>query len=329
MSLDMEVLDFISIGEILIQLNSLTPGPLRYARYFEVHVAGSEFNVLVALSKLGFRTGLITRIGNDEFGEMILRALRAENIDVSCVKVMDNAPTGVYFIQRHYPIPGKSTTFYYRHGSAASHMSEEDIQEDYIKNAKRVFLTGITPALSESCYSAVKKLRDLAQNLGKEVIFDTNIRLKLWKKPENARTKLLPLLQGSKIVFTNKEDLSILFPQSALEDVVSKLFQLGVDIVVVKLGEEGACVYTRNGEAYCEKAYRAPVIEDVIGAGDAFDAVFITSLLKGFSLREALKLANIAGMMVVTVRGDIEAQPDWKAIEVLKKYYEEKMDMLR
>jgi sugar/nucleoside kinase (ribokinase family) len=322
-------LDFISIGEVLIQLNNISPGPLRYARYFEVHVAGAEFNVLTALSKLGFQVGLITRLGNDEFGEMVLRALRAENIDTTYVKIMDEAPTGIYFIQRHYPVPGKSTVFYYRHGSAASYMNEEDVQEDYVKKARRVFLTGITPALSESCYRAVKKLHDLAHDLGKEIIFDTNIRLKLWKTAENARAKLLPLLQDSKIVFTNKEDLNILFPQTTLEEAVSKLFQMGSDMVVVKLGEEGSSVYTKYGEAYYEKAYRTPIIEDVIGAGDAFDAVFIASLLKGFSLREALKLANLAGMMVVTVRGDIEAQPDWKALEVLKKFYEEKMDILR
>jgi sugar/nucleoside kinase (ribokinase family) len=325
----LEAFDFISIGEVLIQLNNVTPGPLRYSRYFEVHIAGAEFNVLSALSKLGFRTGLITRVGKDEFGEMILRALRAENIDTSCIKAVDDAPTGIYFIQRHYPIPGKSTVFYYRHGSAASYMDEEDVQEDYVRRARRVFLTGITPALSESCYRAVKKLSELSRELGKEVFFDTNIRLKLWRNVENVRDRLLPLIHGSKIVFTNKEDLKILFPQNLLEESISKLFQSGTDIVVVKSGEEGSSLYTRDGEFYREYAYPTPVIEDVIGAGDAFDAVFIASFLKQIPLKDALKLASLAGMLVVTTRGDVEAQPDWKTLETLKKYYEEKMDLLR
>ncbi|MEM0379039.1 MAG: sugar kinase [Candidatus Bathyarchaeia archaeon] len=325
----LDFLDFISIGEVLIQLNSIAPGPLRYSRYFEVHVAGSEFNVLAALSKLGFLTGLITRVGRDEFGEMIIRAMRAENIDTSLVKTMDDAPTGVYFIQRHYPVPGKSTVFYYRHGSAASLMSEEDVREEYVLKSKRVFLTGITPALSDSCYSAVRKLHSIARDNGREIFFDTNIRLKLWRSAEKARARLTPLLEGSKIVFTNKEDIQILYPQKTLQEAVSSVFDLDVDLVVVKSGEEGSTVYSRSGESHHEKAYFTPVIEDVIGAGDAFDAVFIASVIKGYSLKDSLKLANLAGMLVVTTRGDVEAQPDWKALEALKKYYDEKIDMLR
>jgi len=67
----------------MIQLNSITPGPLRYSRYFELHVAGAEANVLVGLSKLGFKTGIITRVGRDEFGEIIVRTLRSEDVDTT------------------------------------------------------------------------------------------------------------------------------------------------------------------------------------------------------------------------------------------------------
>jgi len=55
-------LDFVSIGEVLVQLNALSPGPLRYVKYFETHVAGSEANMLVGLTKLGFKTGIISRV---------------------------------------------------------------------------------------------------------------------------------------------------------------------------------------------------------------------------------------------------------------------------
>ncbi|MEM1613035.1 MAG: sugar kinase [Desulfurococcaceae archaeon] len=322
-------LDFLSIGEVLIQLNSLTPGPLRYSKYFEVHVAGSEFNVMVALSKLGYRTGFITRLGRDEFGEMIIRTMRGEGIDVSRVKFMDNAPTGIYFIQRHYPIPGKSTVFYYRHGSAASYMDETDVQEDYVKSAKAIFLTGITPALSETCYRAVKKMREIALENGVTVYFDTNIRLKLWREVEKARSMLLPLLEYSKIVFTNKEDLKLLFPGLSIDQATAKLFDMNVEMVVVKKGEEGSTVYTRSGEVIEGRPYQAPVVEDVIGAGDSFDAVFIASIERGLPIEQATRLANLAGMIVVTTRGDIESQPDWNALEALKRYFDEKVEALR
>ncbi|MET1160893.1 MAG: sugar kinase [Thermoprotei archaeon] len=325
----MVMLDFISIGEVMIQLNSLTPGPLRYARYFEVHVAGAEANVMIGLSKLGYKTGLITRVGGDEFGELIIRTLRGEDVDVSQVKVMEDAPTGIYFIQRHYPIPGKSTVFYYRHGSAASHLNEEDVNEEYVKRARAVFLTGITPALSKSAYNACKKLYNLAREYKLDIIFDTNIRMKLWKTPENARSGLKLFLEGLKILFTNKEDLKILFPENTMEEAVKELLGTGIDYIVVKMGEEGSKAFTADGVEIYEKAVTMPFVEDVIGAGDAFDAVFIASIYRGLGVEKALRYANIAGALAVTVRGDIEAQPTWRVLELMDKYLREKMEFLR
>lgn len=325
----MNTLDFISIGEVMIQLNSITPGPLRYARYFEVHVAGSEANVMIGLARLGFKTGLITRLGRDEFGEMIIRVLRGEGVDTSHVKFVEDAPTGIYFIQRHYPIPGKSTVFYYRHGSAASRMDESDVDEEYVNRARAIFLTGITPALSDSCLKAVRKAREVTLNLKKDLIFDTNIRLKLWRSTEKARSILLPLIEGSKIIFTNKEDLNILYPDKEMSEAVLLLLDLNIQYVVVKMGEEGAVLYSKDGRTLFAKPPTPPIIEDVIGAGDAFDAVFIAGIYRGLDLEEVLKIANLAGSLAVTVRGDIEAQPDWKVLEALKEYYVKKIETLR
>ena len=326
----MTKLDFVSIGEVMIQLNNVTPGPLRYARYFEVHVAGSEANVMIGLSRLGYRTGLITRVGEDEFGEMILRTLRGENVDIAHVKIMRDAPTGIYFVQRHYPIPGKSTVFYYRHLSAASHMDENDVNEEYIKNSRALFLTGITPALSESCYRAFKKALEIARSHSVDIIIDTNIRLKLWRTPERAREALLPALRDTKILFTNKEDLAILLPSaSSTKDQVKKLLDQNIEIIIIKKGEEGSELYTSDGREIVEKAIDVPIVEDVIGAGDAFDAVFLASFYRGLELERALRYANIAGALVTTVRGDIEAQPTWEVLEIMSKYLREKIEYIR
>ena len=325
----MNRLDFVSIGEVMVQLNSITPGPLRYARYFEAHVAGSEANVMVGLRKLGHRTGLITRVGNDEFGEMILRTLRGEDIDVSRVRVMEETQTGIYFVQRHFPIPGKSTVIYYRHGSAASHMDENDVDEEYIRRASVLFLTGITPALSEGCYRAVRKARAAALEGGLDIVFDTNIRIKLWRSADNARSRLIPLIEGSRIILTNKEDLEILFPGKSVANAARSLFDMGVEIVVVKKGEEGSELYSRDGRFVEEKALSISLVEDVIGAGDAFDAAFLSLLYRSLDLSTALRYANIAGALVTTVRGDIEAQPSIKDLEVLARYIKDRMDYLR
>jgi sugar/nucleoside kinase (ribokinase family) len=317
------LVNFVSLGEVMVQFNPLSTGPLRYPKLFEVHVAGSEANMLVGLTKLGYQTGLISRVGNDEFGFMIIKTLRGEGVDVSRVKIDPEAPTGIYFVQRHFPVPGQSTVLYYRHGSAASRMSPEDIDEDYLKKFNVIILTGITPALSDSCYQAVQKAYRAAEAYGLDTVFDTNIRIKLWKKPELAREKLKPFLKA-KVVFTNREDLAVLYPGTSIEEAALRLIDVGAEIVVVKLGGEGALALTKNNEVYRSPAYRVPVVEDVVGAGDAFNAAFLATLYRGEGIENALKYGAVAGALVVTVRGDIEAQPTWKDLEAFVSYMEKK-----
>lgn len=310
---------FVSLGEVMVQFNPLSAGPLRYPKLFEVHVAGSEANMLVGLAKLGYRAGFISRVGNDEFGAMITKFLRGEGVDVSKVKVDPEAPTGIYVVQRHFPVPGQSTVLYYRHGSAASRMGPEDVDEDYVRKFSAVILTGITPALSESCYQATLKAYRVAEASALDIVFDTNIRIKLWKKPEVAKEKLKPFLKA-KIVFTNREDLAVLYPGVLTEEAAYSLVDSGAEIVVVKLGGEGAMAVTKGNEVYRTPAYSVPVLEDVIGAGDAFNAAFLATLYKGLGVERALKHGAAAGALVVTVRGDVEAQPTWSDLEIFMNY---------
>jgi sugar/nucleoside kinase (ribokinase family) len=110
---------------------------------------------------------------------------------------------------------------------------------------------------------------------------------------------------------------------------VKKLLNQGIEIVVVKKGEEGSELYTKEGGEVVEKAISVPIVEDVIGAGDAFDAALLASLYGGLKHSQALKYANMAGALVVTVRGDIEAQPTWEVLETMSKYLREKMEYIR
>jgi len=307
-------LDFVSIGEVMIQLNSLTAGPLRSVTHFEKHVAGSEANTMIGLRRLDFSTGLITRVGNDEFGKAVVTTIRGEDVDASHVIVDDTAPTGIYFVQRHFPLPGESTVTYYRRGSAASNLSESDVDEEYVKAASSIHITGITPALSPSCRKAVAKMKRLAKANGSSVSFDTNIRPKLWKDKADARETISQYLD-SEIVFTNLEDLFFIWPNLGMKEAASRVLEKGASVVVVKLGKKGAYALTREAEAEAP-AFAAPHVEDVVGAGDAFDSAFLACHKKGFGLEDCLRHGNVAGTYVVGVRGDIEALPTWEDLKI-------------
>lgn len=300
------MLDVVTMGEVMVQFNAVSNGPLRHVNYFEKHAAGAEANFAIGMTRMGFKAGFITRVSNDEFGKYVLSLLRSEGLDTSRVTVDDEAPNGVYFIQRNYPIPGKSSVIYYRKGSAASRMSVEDVDPEYITQAKLFHLTGITPALSTSCKEASIKALEVASKADLTISFDTNIRLGLWSKQE-AKETLIPMLKKANIVLIEPQDAEILIGKRKPEDIANKLLSAGVETVVVKLGKEGAAAFTKN-ESARKPAFKVP-IEDVIGAGDAFAAGFISSLMRGRDLDEALEIGNAAGALVVTVRGDFENMP--------------------
>ena len=203
------MVDVISIGETMVQLNAFTSGPLRYVNYFEKHAAGTESNFAIGIVRMGYSAGWISRLGNDEFGRYILNFIRGEGVDVSRVVFDSEAPTGIYFIQRDYPVPGKSVIYYYRKGSAASRLKPEDVDVEYIASAKIFHTTGITLALSESCREAALKAIESARNGDTEVSFDTNIRLKLWS-PEEARKVIMNYIGLCDIIFTDPQDAGIL-----------------------------------------------------------------------------------------------------------------------
>ena len=310
-------LDFVSLGEVMIQLNATTPGPLRHVNTFERHVAGSEANTIVGLSRLGYRTGLISRVGDDEFGMAVLNALKAEGVDASHVRVGPDHMTGIYFTQRHFPVPGQTVMTYYRRGSAASHMDEGDVDEEFISGAGHLHLTGITPALSDSCGRAVRKAFGFARSSGLGLSFDTNIRPKLWKDLPTAVSVISTYL-ASRIVFTNEEDLDILFPGLGFRVSAQRVLDKGAEVVAVKRGARGAYAVTKAKQAEIP-AFTGLHVEDVTGAGDAFDASFLASYLKGYGLEDCLRNANAAGALVASVRGDMEALPRWEDLRTFLK----------
>lgn len=300
------MVDIVTMGEVMIQFNPLTTGPLRHVTLFEKHVAGSEGNFAIGMARMGFESGFITRLGSDEFGRCILSALKGEGVDTSRITLDVDAPTGLYFIQRSYPIPGKSSVQYYRSGSAASKISVNDVDPEYIKQARLLHLTGITPALSDSCHNACLKALEIASQEKVTVSFDTNIRLRLWSG-ERARSIVVPMLKKANIVLTEPEDAEVLFGEKEPERIIKILHSLGVETAVVKLAEEGA-VASKSGEIVKKTAYKVTVT-DTVGAGDAFAAGFISSLLRKCDLGEAIEVANASGALVVTVRGDFENLP--------------------
>ena len=169
----------------MVLFSPMGDGPLRYIHHFEKRIGGAESNVCIGLARLGHSAGWVSRVGDDEFGRFVVSAIRAEGVDVSQVRVDPEAPTAVYFKERR--AFGGGQVYYYRRGSAASRLSPEDLDPEYIRSAKVLMGSGITPALSPSCRETLEVAVTTAKEAGRLFVFDPNLRLKLWSVERRGR----------------------------------------------------------------------------------------------------------------------------------------------
>ncbi|MEM4239186.1 MAG: sugar kinase, partial [Nitrososphaerota archaeon] len=235
------------------------------------------------------------------------------------LRIDPEAPTGIYFVQRGYPFPSRSSMIYYRRGSAGSRLSIEDFDRTTFQNSRILHLSGITPALSSSAREACTKAIELVKDSGALLSIDTNIRPVLWPSLEEATRVLMPMVEKADIVFTDPADSEILIGETDPDKILEVYKSLGVGTVVVKLGERGAVASSGSEKAKAEAI--EVTVEDAIGAGDALAGTFLACQLAGRSLFESLRRATLVGSLVTTVRGDQEMLPTLKDLEIIYRYY--------
>ncbi|MCM3549827.1 sugar kinase [Alkalihalobacillus clausii] len=297
--------DVITLGDAMISFSPNATGPLKFVHSFERRVGGAELNVAIGCSRLGLKTGWITRLGKDEFGQHIQTFARGEGVDVSETKLVDGYATSLNF--KEIMANGAGRTLYYRNPSPTETLKPEDLQPSYFQQAKILHLTGIYPAVSPGNMAVTKQAIKLAKENGVKVAFDPNIRLRLWSK-EEARLALYPLLQEVDILLTGDEEMEIILGTSNPAEIIAETTKLGIDLVAIKRGEHGS-VGSYQGKVVEAAPVPAAKVVDTVGAGDGFDAGLLYGYLQGWPLERMLTFANTIGSMVVSIVGDNEGLP--------------------
>lgn len=298
--------EVVTLGEAMVLLMAEQPGPLREATSFRRLVGGAEANVAVGLCRLGHAATWISRVGDDDFGRVILQRLRGEGVDVAHVSVDGAAPTGLMVRERREA--GAIEVLYYRRGSAASRLGVADVPEDAVRGARHLYLTGITPALSASCRQAAFHAAEVARDAGVPVVFDPNMRTRLWPA-EEARPVMRDLAARSDVVLPGAAEAELLTGEPDALLAAQSLLALGPRLAVVKLGEQGALAVSADGELVRCPAAPLPRVVDPVGAGDAFAAGWLAATLDGGALPEALDLATRCAAHVMSAPGDLENLP--------------------
>ena len=305
-------LDVLTIGEAMGLFVTRQIGPLSSAHEADIRIGGAESNVAIACSRLGARAGWVGRVGDDGFGQAVVRTLRGEGVAVTVRRDRDR-PTGVMVKERRTTIHQRVT--YFRSGSAASVTESSDVTDQLLASTRLLHLTGITSALSPTTRVAVRELAARARAMGVLVSYDLNYRSKLWSASD-ARAEYEALLPLVDILIAGLDEIALL--DADITDAPSawaSLRQRGVRHLVVKDGERGAHAFTEERAVSCA-AVVVPVV-DTVGAGDAFVAGYLTAFLSDETVGGCLDRGVRAGALACMAVGDWEGAPTTSELALL------------
>lgn len=299
----------VTIGEAMMVFNGAADAPISVGGLVAATFAGAESNVAIGLARLGHAVRYLSVLGDDLFGRAIAKGLRGERVDVSAVKFSAEHPTGVMFKNRW---PGdEPEVLYYRKHSAFAHADAGTFDAALWREARVIYLTGITPALSASCLALMKSVLADARARGIAVWLDPNFRRKLWSADAFAQTigEMLPLVDT---VLPGVTEGRLLTGKTEPGEIACALMGMGAKNVVLKAGDGGAMAYTKGGLAAAAAAAKMEVgrVVDPIGAGDGFAAGYLSAYLDGLPAQDSLARAHGVAGMVCRTHGDWEGLPD-------------------
>jgi len=301
-------LDFLTYGEAMALFIAEAEGDLASVDRFTRRISGADLNVATGLARLQLRVGYISRVGDDAFGRLIRNALQTEGIDASHVTVDARHATGMQ-LKARAPAGADPETEYFRRGSAASHLSIADLDAEYVDGAARLHLTGVAPAISASSRQLALALAQRFHAAGKPISFDPNLRPSLWPSQAEMVETLNGIARYATWVLPGLSEGVILTKATTPEGVADFYLNLGVQGVVVKLGETGAFFASHDGSRGYVPAVPVNVVVDTVGAGDGFAVGVISALAEGRTLEAAASRGALIGALAIQVAGDSEGLP--------------------
>jgi 5-dehydro-2-deoxygluconokinase len=308
-----ERLDVLAVGRVTVVLYPQQVGvPLRDVETFTKHIGGSSTNVAVAASRLGHRSAIVTKVGDDDFGVYVRRALRGYGVDDRFVGVDPGLHTPVVF-PALMP-PDDFPLLFYREPKAPDmNIDAADLDLEAVRDAEILWTSGDRFSDEPSRSATFAALEERGRR--RHTIHDLDYRPSFWPSPEAGRQDQLRALGMATIAVGNRHECSITVGDGTPEEQASRLLDLGLEMAVVKMGEQGVLV---AGDGFSERV--PPISVEVLsglGAGDAFGGALCHGLLEGWDPVETVRFANAAGAYVATRLECAHAMPTAGQVEEL------------
>ncbi|WP_367924793.1 sugar kinase [uncultured Ruthenibacterium sp.] len=321
--MEKKAFDLITFGEIMLRLS-----PPRHARIvdgdvFEKRAGGAELNVASGVALLGLRTGIISRLPQNELGTFIKNRIRFVGVSDDFLSYDDSpsARLGIYYYEMG-AAPRKPTIVYDRYNASVCGLTLADIPEEAFTSARMFHTSGISLALGTRDV-AIETLKKFKEH-GTKISFDVNYRANLWGEDEARETiqKILPLVdvlfiseETSRRMFHKTGDLHSIMKSYADEYGVSIVATTQRTVISPRKHDFTSVIYSaKEDQFYTEAPYTNIDVIDRIGSGDAYVAGVLFGLLKYDDPHKAMQFGNATSSVKNTVPGDLPSS-DFKEID--------------
>ncbi|MEJ5252918.1 MAG: sugar kinase [Armatimonadota bacterium] len=266
-------------------------GRLNLVERMELHSGGCAANTGVSLAKIGIKTAVIGKVGNDGFGDFLVQVLQKHGIDTRGVKRDEKEATSATMVMVHSD--GERSFLHYIGANAALRL--EDVDMDIVRQSKVLHVAGalVMPGIDGE---PTAELLRRAKEMGVITSFDT-----VWNTSSGWMQTVKPCLPYVDYMIPSIEEAKMLTGKEDPEDIAQVFLEHGVKVVGLKMGERGCYIRTRDMKLAIPR-YQVQAV-DALGAGDAFAAGFLTGVVKGWDLEQTGRFANAVGALCVTALG--------------------------
>ena len=285
--------DLILLGRVAIDFNPAYNDqvkeefkPLKNVHMFEKFVGGSPANIAVGVTRHGMKAGFLGKVSDDQFGDYVVDYFNEQGIDTSHITRCTNGEKlGLTFTEMLSP--SESSILMYRNCIADLQLSVDDIDEEYIRSAKAILISGTSLAESPSREAAIKAVM-LAKRNDTKVIFDIDYYSIVAKEAD--------IIMGSREEF----DLTEKLIRPGMTDEESAAYWQGyhAKIVVIKHGMKGSTAYTCDGEKFSIKPFPVQARKG-FGGGDGYGSGFLYGLYQGWDIIDCLEFGSAEASMMV------------------------------
>ena len=322
-------LDVITIGRSSVDLyGAQIGGRLEDMRSFNKYIGGPPVNIAVGAARLGLKSALISRVGDEHFGRYIVEQLEAEGVNTRGVVVDPQRLSALVILgirdQQQFPL------LFYRENCADMALCEDDIDPAYIASSRCVTATG-THLSHTQTEAAVLKALNIARENGAKTALDIDFRPSLWglgshndgesrfMKSPRVTEKLQSTLHLFDLIVGTEEEFHIAGGTTDTIAALRAVREISTAILVCKRGALGAAVFEGVIPNTLDEGISGPgfAIEvfNVLGAGDGFMSGLLKGWLDGEDWNVALKYANACGAFAVSRHGCAPAYPSWEELQ--------------